>query len=274
MENYTDNSSALAQIGSADICLLGDLVPEDEQAITDTIDYEQIRKQGFFSSAYGMKKLSGSYDGQIYAKICVDKDSKRTILFCQRYENGDFSPVISVAQSDLLFASLHEFIASNITTKKQQSKMEKFLIETTDKYLGSFCGDTILNIVDILTMLATSIGSLPVYRDNNGELTSQQLYGKVMDVVTGRTGGPVEPYGEHRSYFAFNVGQMRYIAEQIDMDYTDMLKLLKKYSLLYLTPSSRGYETKVRLEDNYTDWAYCLVKLDYFEQTLKGNLQK
>ena len=60
------------------------------------------------------------------------------------------------------------------------------------------------------------------------------------------------------------------LAEDLNIKKNELLKKLKEYRFLYLTDSSEGYQTCIRFKPcgeffpkTYTQWCYCILKLDY-----------
>ena len=245
---------------------LSDLIPEDERAEAESPDstIQLAQKKGFFSPAAGMTCISLDSGGVIYAKIQVDPTGNRHILYCQRYENGSFSPQMQVSQANLLYAATQEFTAKNISIPLQKRDLSHFVSSATNDYFGKLCGTPVLNIVDILSALCKHLGNLPVTKEITGELTTQQLYDEVCHHMTRI---PHFLYGTHKSYHALCDYGINYIAEQLEMKPKELIKKLAEHHLLYLPDSSKGYQAKVNI-DGTGEWLYCILKI---ENLIKDN---
>lgn len=98
------------------------------------------------------------------------------------------------------------------------------------------------------------IDQLPVFRTNRCGWTPEILYAAVMDMVNGKTTPPITPFGEHKAFMAFADFQIENMAEHLEMKSgRELLKLLDQYHLLYLTNSSRGYQSRVYVDGNNRD---------------------
>lgn len=242
-----------------------DLIPKEEQAeeIETPSEYANAKEIGYFSPAAGMAQLENVMDGCVYAAVMVDEKGNRYIQYCQKYSNGSFSARMSIAQSDLLFAATNNFMLTDIKIPVLKTKLNKFMTSVTEDYLGKFNGDKPLNIQELLTALCGARNKLPVYMDKV-ETTPEQFYLQVVEALNKLY--PEEDnwyWVHHKAYYALIDLQIEQTANEMQMDSKTLLEKLKEYKFLYLTPSSRKYQTKIRCEKDKTDWAYCILRLEY-----------
>lgn len=247
-------------------------VPEEEQAEKKVLsdEYEEARKQGIFSSAAGMARLKNVLDDKLYAAICVDDQGNRMIEFCQEYDNGGFSPKVTVSQADLRFAAMNNFVPDGIPVPRMKARLGKFLEQVTTDYFGRVSGGTVYPPVAILSALVAAIDQLPEFRANGDAWTSETLYAAIMDMVKGRTTPPITPFGEHKAFMAFADFQIDAMAEHLGMKSgRELLRLLDQYRLLYITDSSQGYQSKVYIDATKRDWSYCIYRAEYLAERLR-----
>ena len=248
------------------------LVPEEERAEEKNLPekYEEARKQGVFSSAAGMARIGNVLDGKIYAAIRVDDHGNRVVEFCQQYDNGDFSPRVSVSQADLRFAAMYKFVPEGIPVPRMKLRLGKFLEQVTLDYFGRVSGGMVYEPIEILNALVATIDQLPEFRTNGEGWTAETLYAAVMDMVNGKTTPPMTPFGDHKAFMAFADFQIEAMAQHLEMkNGRELLKLLDQYHLLYISESSRGYQSRVYIEGTQRDWAYCIYRAEYIAERLR-----
>ena len=248
------------------------LVPEEERAESEVLpkEYEEARRQGMFSSAAGMARIDHVLDGKLFAAIRVDDQGNRMIEFCQQYDGGEFSPKVTVSQADLRFAAMNNFVPDGIPVPRMKARLGKFLEQVTTDYFGRVSGGTVYPPIDILSALVTVIDQLPEFRANGDGWTSETLYAAVMDMVNGVTTPPITPFGYHKAFMAFADFQIEAMAQHLEMKSgRELLKLLDQYHLLYITDSSRGYQSKVYIEGAQRDWSYCLYRAEFIAERLR-----
>lgn len=248
------------------------LVPEEERAESEALpkEYEEARRLGVFSSAAGMARIDNVLDGKIHAAIRVDDQGNRTIEFCQQYDDGTFSPKIDVSQADLRFAAMCKFVPDGITVPRMKLRLGRFLEQVTADYFGRISGGTVYSPIEILSALVTAINQIPEFRTNEDGWTAETLYAAVMDMVNGVTTPPITPFGKHKAFMAFADFQIENMAQELKMkDGRELLKLLDQYHLLYITDSSKGYQSRVYIEGNQRDWAYCIYRAEFIAERLR-----
>lgn len=250
------------------------LVPKDEQGLcTDNEEdtFFEAERQGYISPVAGMARIENALDGLIYACVRVNDKGDRTIVFCQQYGDGSFSPRIRVEQSDLLLYAM----SFRTGDKSLIAKANAILSKAYKDYFGKFSGDIILDMADILRVLVKAVGKLPVYHDTINIMDNpSMLYREIIKLIQGKDQTFTLPYGEcveRKSYYCLLEEHIDALAQHLRVKRMALLKKLDEYHFLYLTPSSQGYQTKVRFpasdgNPSNIEWTYCLYKLDYFAQ--------
>lgn len=227
---------------------------------------EKADKKGFFSPVIGMARLSNILGGKYFAQVCIDEEGCRRIEICQEYESGGYSPKIKIKQSDFVRAAGYQFNGANISNRKMKNAVESFLMRLSSECLDKFDGIMSFDIVKILKTLGTCYRNLPIHNDFNEDYSPAEFYQKIMEVLEQCYVLEDDSFCGHKAYFPLDGGDIKYIAEQLDMTKGEFLKKLKAYHFLYLTDSSVAYQTNVRItveEETYTAHKYCILRLQY-----------
>lgn len=260
-------------------------ISEEDQAIEDgecgdklAAEIAQAEKLGCFSAANGMAQITNVLDGRLFASVQVDKEGKRNITFCERYESGEFSPKMQITQADLIMLSTYKVNPNLISDPKDRSMIRKVNRNLTIDYCNKFNGNIPLNIDEIVKALALVRTSLPAYKETTYDETPQGFYEKVVSCLESNDIIKANKWVySHKSYYALEDELLEVLSRDLDMKPVKLLEKLKKYQLLYLTDSSTKYKTKVRVDcgtynspadqikygypGRSTDWMYCIYKL-------------
>lgn len=243
-----------------------DFIPEEERAVEEYSKYALAREKGFFSPVINMIQLAVVSNDCLYARIVEEDDGKRVFEFCQRYSDGGYSPVMSIKQADVLMAVKY---GGRITQEdsmfvvRQKRKVIRVMSGLEDEYMGKSCRGELLPLEEVLKALVAAMPKLTVVRADQGELSREAFYGLVMEKIDEYfSRSIIRDWFEKKSYFALLDEHIEAIAEMAEMTKSALLKKLCKFNLLYIAPSSRGYQTKVRLGKDQVEWAYCVLKLN------------
>ena len=301
--NFVDMSGSNAGMGIVQSGLTA-LVPENEQAVDGEVvcaekeirlnvvnpyasilsaedlavepmenlsELAEADKKGFFSPVIGMARLTNTLGGRYFAQICIDEKGYRRIEICQEYETGGFSPKIIIKQSDFLRAATYNFGEAAIPHKKLKNAVENFMLKLSSECLDKFDETMTFDVMQIMSALKKCYRNLPVHNDFCEIQSPSEFYRSIMDVIreTGWMDNDVMLYG-HKAYYPFKGEDIQFIAEKLDMKKKEFLEKLVEHNFLYLTESSKGYQTNVRLTseeedgpETYTKWRYCLLRLEY-----------
>lgn len=228
---------------------------------------EKFRELGLISPTRGMANISNRLGGKIYAKIREDSKGWRTIVFLQLYGTGTYSPPISVSQANLQKAARNGFVSAGISEPMQRNKVAKFLGQIEDDYWGKFRGVKAdeLEVTDILAVLYEALSFLPVEADESMEGSEDIFYDTLISKIRNlNSWGAVD----FKCYYALSEEEIGTLAAEMGMKKLDFLHKLKENELLYLTPSSNGLQTNVRVKgpgnSTYTAWKYCIFKMSFF----------
>lgn len=244
-------------------------VPDDEKALITKDEQTRIKKirdLGVFSPVHGMANIKNALAGKFYAWIYEDPNGTRFIEYCERYSNRSYSPVMRVEQADIRIAARFQFISRNITERKIRNRVENFIVRAFDEYEGKFRGaqEDEFDIVDILKTLIDVLPKLPICSSESDVQEKETFYWDVVHYAKETYSGS---FYEHKSYFALMDEDVQRIAKELGMQKKNLLLKLKRFGFLYLTPSSKGFQTNVRFKGQngtFTEWAYCIFKLNFF----------
>lgn len=250
-----------------------DLVPEEEKAeLMETIPLEmkKIRKLGIFDPTRNMAHINNALGNMFSARTYVDEKGLRYIEYVQRYSDGTFSPVMTIPQACIKIAVKYQFDFKEIKECGFRRVMENFVTEATINYAGRFRGpsEDEMDMQDILNTFCAVLELLPVVSDYKIQLTGEDFFYYLNNHIYELS--YYHLFSNYKSYFPLTDSALSELAELMDMPKGHLLKKLKDEDLLYLTPSSRGYQTNVRIKSNNgkkeTEWRYCIYKLAYFAE--------
>ncbi len=253
-------------------------IPEDERAETEALPVrlEDITKCGLFAPILDMKGLITDTGHTFWAKTCMEPKTGRAIIYRQQYRDGTFSAQMKIDQADLVIAATYRFMPESIKDTIKKNAITKFIADANrDYYSKLIYPKEGLDILSILTLLITEYANLPF--ENNVPMLEQpeKLYPKVIQIIKDKH---LDIIDEHKAYYTLNKDQIEILAEGLGVDKKVLLKKLKEYHFLYITESSKGYQTCVRFKPygdfaptSSTEWCYCILKLEYLA---KKRLQK
>lgn len=258
-------------------------IPEEEREAVESLpaNLAEIASCGCFTPAVGMKGFVTNTGHIIFAKRCIKSKTDKVIIYCQQYSNGNFSDVMEVNMADLFLASTYHFTTqttsgdNNATMKR---KVSSFLLEVSQNYYNSLeYPRENIKVISLLNLLIRECENMPIeYRVSILE-QPEKLYWRMVQIIKNKSLNIVD---EHDSYYTLWKDQIHTIAEELQVKPTKLLKKLKEYQFLYLTESSEGYQTCVRIKpDNEfqtspTEWCYCILKLEYLAKIRQQRTNK
>lgn len=241
---------------------IAELIDEEERAVDLGTDdrLQEIIKRAEPSPAYGMVHIESTICDSLLASVYEDAKGVRYVDFCQQYQDGSFSPKMRVAQSELLsFAKFEK--AGDTADKGTKQRAARILRKTEEVYLGKLRSNPfeLIDTRQIFLCLITALPSLPVYSDDDRQLRRIEFYRKLVEVVKGFQLQILYP---HKFYYSLTEEEVMEAAQRMGMQKLAFLKKLKEFGFLYLTASSKFYQTAVR--EKYNDgkpcWRYCIFK--------------
>ena len=250
---------------------LTQLIPDDEREIAaeETLrDMGKIRNLGFFSPTKHMMRINNALGGMFSARLYEDEKGQRYVEYIQQYHDGSFSPVMRVPQSCILMAVRYKFVLENIEESRFRNMMKKYISEAMNDYYGKFRGSSEddMDIKDILNTFCMVIEDLPVISDMKVEMTAEEFYWNVVNNVHQLMAAVT--FDNYKAYYPLDEENIGELASMMGMKKLELLKKLKHLGFLYLTPSSKGYQTNVRIKhpngSTDTQWMYCIYKFSYF----------
>ncbi len=262
--------------------LMESIVPKEERSVAyadEDAMLAKAREMGLLSPVADMARIISSLSDKIYAIIRTDEKGSRFFEYCQQYEDGSFSPKMRVSQANLFLLANYQFLIKNIPDQKLRNRAANFLTSSIEDYLGKTTGEEMLDVTQILQLLFMARAELPVDKNASTQISPSEFYRNIMKAA--QTLGHYE--FARRAYYPFNEDEIIYIARELGMKKQELLKKLKENNFLYLTKSSRGYQTCVRFkytpeeleeypgESSYTEWRYCVFRFDNLTEEDKNN---
>ena len=216
---------------------------------------------GYFSGVIGKAQLQGVFNDSIFADQIIETDGKIYYRFVQRYSDGTFSGEIVVPQSGISKMIIVEDDSIPENAKRPlRTAANRFINQITDEYFGKIRADETLPIFSILSALHYFSKNLPKCHPNHSSITPRKLYSMIVDIIN-KDYSYIMDYAK-KSYYILSDVEITNIADKLDMTVKQLCEYLAKFKLLYLTDTSSGYKTKVRVSNTDIDRYYCLLRLD------------
>lgn len=195
---------------------------------------------------------------RFYAWVTVDEKGNRKVEVCQEYQDTTLSAKLTLLQEDIGMVVL----AKLEKDPQLQKNANRFLMKTGKEYMGK-CRKPheAVRIGELIDALAWEIPAMPVYDDDMTGVRRAEFYKTLYDIIRSF---PSMIMNEHQAYFPLTKEELLDIAQTIGLTKAKLLEKLKNFDLLYLTPSSNGLQTNVRINgtgaDSYTAWRYCVLR--------------
>ena len=265
----TSRETAMPAVATENMDAVSQLIDEDERAISSesASKIQDMLRMVDQSTLLGMGHVKNILNDTLYARIYEDHKGFRYVDFCQRYNNKGLSPQMRISQDDLMTTAMYEYSTQSINKPSTgvKRKISNFKATLHKEYFGKFRGGfgDMLPVEDILYGLATVLHMLPVHSDDNRALKRTEFYYQVIEKAKNCSSQVVNKFN---SYYALTEDDIGCMVEELKKkDRISFLRELKDYGLLYLTDSSKGYQTNVRCRyddgSSRTEWRYCILKL-------------
>lgn len=266
----TNRETAMITVVTENTDAISQMIDEDERALSNesAIQIQNMLRMLDQSALLGMGQVKNVLNDALYARIYEDHKGFRNVEFCQRYIHNGLSPLMCISQDDLMTTAMYEYSTQPVNEPNRgvKRKISNFKAKVHKEYFGKFRGgfEDMLPVEEILFSLATALHMLPVYSDDNRALKRTEFYYQVIGQAKNCTS---QVMGNFNSYYALTEEEIGYIAQDLKKDRISFLRELKDYGLLYLTDSSKGYQTNVRCKyddgTSRTEWRYCIFKLSH-----------
>ena len=76
---------------------------------------------------------------------------------------------------------------------------------------------------------------------------------------------------KRKAYYVLFRDTMEDLARYMNIPMIKLVHKLAEYNLLYVQSSGNGYQSKIRIDDETTEWSYCLYDLKYLSQAKKNS---
>ena len=242
-------------------------IPVDERAVKEEYLPEHIqlieraRAAGVFVQGKGTVEVPET-NGVVFAGIWETPKHGRIIRVLFRRAHGEYTAPIEFDNAIFTIAAQSEFKFPDKSSpfyKDVVSFHKKAVTEIIDRLpLG-----TGINYEAVLWMLWKYHAKLPLHELIQDEATVETIYSKILRYVAAH--GTERHNG--KAYFRLNKQEMEHIGEELDMSVKAMCSVLKANELLYLTPSSVAFQTKVTYKGESGNY-YC-VKKNFGQQIIQ-----
>lgn len=246
-------------------------VPSDEQEVPvekEISGMKPVDRTKLFSPIRNMAHITMDSGGELYAGIYVDEKDYRNIKYIQKYRNGTLSSPMYIRQATIMMANEYNKLKTEDINKGFikiiGADYQNALNEYCSKYQGTVMED-MLSINDILNTFCKLLGQLPVCSDMSEEIPDDEFYWYLISQIENNCIQVASR--NYKAYYPLSEEEITELARLVNMRKIDLLKKLRQMGLLYLTPSSRGYQTNVRIkgfcDGKMTEWMYCIYKLPF-----------
>ena len=236
-------------------------IPLEELAVIETPNPEEsaitslLAGKGIFMGGAGLVPLKGS-DQNILAGIFFNGKGEKIIRVLLRGEDGEFLSPIEISNADFILASNNNFELPN-KNNLFYSDIRRFQKNTIRAIIDHLPYCRNMKYEGVLEMLKSSYMGLPVNRFIPDTASVETIYQTITRYVFQNKNK--ETCAICDAYFRLQSDDMERIAESLNMTVKEICKQLKEHGLLYLTPSSVAYQTKVRV-DGAPVYCYCVRK--------------
>lgn len=265
--SYNEESEHKVTIEMVDQINYEEYIPLDEREVPveKRDDCKTIDCSTLFSPIKNMARVTMNPNGTLYVGYYVDEKGNRFIAYVQQYKDGSFSPKMMIPQACIMMAQNYSTLQAKDISGGFKKAIAKDYVNAYQEYYNKFTGDNnvdMLDVKDILNALYTVQGKIPVCSNMYEEMTDEDFYWNVINKMNLYC---CQVYTRaHKSYYSLEDCEIKALADSLGMKKIELLNKLRQAGFLYLTKSSRGFQTNVRLDDTFTEWMYCIYKLPYF----------
>lgn len=237
-------------------------ISEYDRAVID-----RERKVDLTNPVYNREvgEVQTDFGNTLYAWINEDESGNRSFAVCQKYCDGSISKELELLQADLiLLAQPYEMIDEELIRD-----VKRLIKRTQREYLNKFSGmpNEVLHVRDIAKAVMANMMSLPQYSDCLTELERRNMHHKVVGIVKTLSSQVLD---DHEKYYPISDEDLEYVSRELGVNSLVLLRKLKKYNLLFLQDSAKGYQSMVRLngtgEGSFLAHRYCIVKDEELER--------
>lgn len=239
-------------------------MPDDEKLLPSSViseEYNGARKIGMLSEIRGMGQISGALDNSIYAARVTNDRGNKGVVFCQQYDESDFTPKLFIEQANLFSLVEVGFEPERAQDKIRKRELSRTLYELGRQYMNAVSYECMFDIRNILALLFASFGLLPHCKETREDEVGS-FYNMIKDTVSSYC------CLAHKSYFALDDNQVAEVAREHHMTKKQLIRKLDYYGLLYHQESNAGYQAKIRF-NGVPMWLYCIFNLEYFDTAIQ-----
>lgn len=260
-------------------------IPEEDLGQVEekySVELSEAQACGCFDQVLGMTGFVINGGGKIFLRIRVNSRGERSIEYCQKYDDNSYSAKMAISQSDFMWVLASYSDPKKIEKARLEKKVKNILMEISNDYLNKLVFPSeFIPMSYIIQLISRQYNNLRV--ESDGEVSKldhpDKLYSHIIAFI--KREGYDTLANEHKAYYTLDKNMIDAMAENLGVSTCQLLKKMKEYRFLYLTESSEGYQTCVRMKSdgeffpkNHTEWHYCVLKLDYLAKKREQRTEK
>lgn len=211
----------------------------------------------------------GKAGTKIFAKRVAKGGALGDIALVFDYNDGNISEDVEVAMFDVMTIAMGNYGEHyDGINKDNLTDAKKSIKKVAGRVLRYWTGDLDIGIKDLVRLLYTNLSSLKV--DRGMEISVDRVYAAIYGYVEKEHGYPEKHYMKRKSVYALTREDLKRAIEGVGIEVDGAIKLLNRHNLLYLQPSSIGYQCEVKgggscycvrilanyKHEDYTDYNY------------------
>ncbi|MGI5906751.1 MAG: hypothetical protein ACOX85_10955 [Candidatus Pararuminococcus gallinarum] len=236
-------------------------IPMDERAVVEIgTDTERaimsiMNGTGAFVGGRGFVPVEGT-DDRVLACIVENEKGTKVLKVMLARKDGTFFPTLEIAHADFVMACEYNFALPEKNNLFYGDIM-RFQKNTIRGVVDRLPCDAGMDYMGVLNALKSSYRQLPIHRHVPNGASVATIYQAIMGYAYRHNSASNPLVGE--AYFRLDRSDMEKIAEDLEMTTKAICIELKEHGFLYLTESSKGFQTKVRVDGLPMD-RYCIRK--------------
>lgn len=222
---------------------------EDTKSIEIYNEIQNTKKSGAFVPLNGLTLLFVSNGGtKVFAKRVAKGGGYGNPVLVFVYTDGSVSEDVEIKMEELFIISGGNYgkLIDGID-EDDVREARKYIKQISGRILSYWSGDMEIMPKHLIKLLKDNLPALGVDRGN--ELDVDKVYAAIWRYVEMEYTGHAKGYMKRKGMYALTREDMDKIVNYLGVKTIDVINILKRHNLLYLQPSSIGYQCEVKWVD-------------------------